>query len=181
MIKDCFSFDILSVALLGIFKYSELANQNDHSITMNIVQRIPHPDFVIGQFHNNIGLLKLERLIEFNPGVRPACLPTHSDFFDSAIAVGWAYFNNTSSILRASTLTMPSLDKCKETHKKVKELKNAIASGTQICVKINRNLCLVSNTSSTNKLALAPNITYNNFFLVPECGSELQRSFSRNI
>lgn len=75
MQKCCYS-NLVNIARLGLINFLKDADQNANTITVSIIERILHPGYINSQDFNNIGLLKLDRLIEFSPIVRPACLPT---------------------------------------------------------------------------------------------------------
>lgn len=92
----------------------------------------------------------------FNTNVRPVCLPTGiSTFLDSAIIVGWEILNDSSIKFKKSTITLLSLDSCKNDRLTT----NTIDGQIQICIKMDE--CLVSN----NTYMISPNLTikYMNF------------------
>ena len=55
-----------------------------------IVERIRHPDYRPPGKYNDIALLKLDRRVQFNDFIRPACLYTSNHFTVSkTVATGW--------------------------------------------------------------------------------------------
>jgi len=56
----------------------------------NIVERIKHPDYNASVRYHDIALFKLDRPLELNARVRPACLEVNTQVSDkSAIASGF--------------------------------------------------------------------------------------------
>lgn len=54
-----------------------------------ISERVPHPDYQSRFYYNDIGLIKLDRIVIFNPYIRPICLPTSDVVPNVAVAMGW--------------------------------------------------------------------------------------------
>ncbi|XP_012524177.2 serine protease snake [Monomorium pharaonis] len=67
----------------------------------NVAERIRYPDYTFSVRYHDIALLKLDRSLELNPRVRPACLEVNSHIpGKSAIASGFgktSYESNTGS------------------------------------------------------------------------------------
>lgn len=56
----------------------------------NIVERLKHPDYKASVRYHDIALFKLDRPLELNSRVRPACLEVNAQTSDkSAIATGF--------------------------------------------------------------------------------------------
>jgi len=56
----------------------------------NIVERIKHPNYKAPMRYHDIALFKLDRPLELNSRVRPACLEVNTQISDkSAIASGF--------------------------------------------------------------------------------------------
>ncbi len=98
-----------------------------------------HPDYRYPIQYNDIGLFKLERKIEFNGGIRPACLPEQSVVpTKSALATGWgsvAWRGDQSNVLLKVTLQMFSQSECNSTYKQDinRKLNRGIVEETQVC------------------------------------------------
>lgn len=110
----------------------------NNTIHVNIIERIFHPQYNNNQFYHNIALLKLERRLEFSTSIRPACLPSRSDFPDSTILVGWSQ-TRFDHLTKFRNITILTMDTCKDTFEHVSKLRNGINIETQICVKTNKN------------------------------------------
>jgi len=69
-----------------------LKDPNDGARPVNylVVDIFRHPDYKPPAKYNDIALLKLDRPVEFNEFIRPACLYTSDTFeFDKTVATGW--------------------------------------------------------------------------------------------
>ena len=59
-------------------------------VNYSVVDIFCHPDYKPPAKYNDIALLKLDRPVEFNEFIRPACLYTSDTFeFDKTVATGW--------------------------------------------------------------------------------------------
>jgi hypothetical protein len=76
---------------------------------LNVVRRIPHPDYRTSEVYNDIGLLQLDKDVTFDSSVKPACL--HSQDIvpdDKPEATGWGltgpglYLDNVSIHIHVS-------------------------------------------------------------------------------
>lgn len=67
-------------------------------IDFNIIETIPHPEYRYGKTYNDIALFKLDRKVELDGSIRPACLPEKSEVaflrFRTPIATGWGSYNS---------------------------------------------------------------------------------------
>lgn len=54
-----------------------------------VIEIIQHPDYNSVSFYNDIALLRLDRRVEFNPFIRPACLPSSSSVPHYLMILGW--------------------------------------------------------------------------------------------
>lgn len=123
----------------------------DKTITVNIIERLSHPNFNREFFslYNNIALLKLERLIEFTPNIRPACLPTRSNF-DDPVLVNWgltAHLNFYTKLEKASENSILTFNTCNKLYRNKRGLQNGVDNKTQFCIESNDNIkCSVSDS-----------------------------------
>uniref|UniRef100_T1JDJ8 CLIP domain-containing serine protease n=1 Tax=Strigamia maritima TaxID=126957 RepID=T1JDJ8_STRMM len=63
-------------------------------ITLRLKKAMAHPNFLLSNFHNDIAVMQLERSVEYNEFIRPACLPTKDEVDVTfanmgAILLGW--------------------------------------------------------------------------------------------
>jgi Trypsin. len=67
-----------------------VSNEGAQPVNYSVVEIIRHPDYKPPAKYNDIALLKLDRHVEFNEFIRPACLYT-SDTFEvtKTVATGW--------------------------------------------------------------------------------------------
>jgi hypothetical protein len=57
---------------------------------LNVVQRIPHPDYRTSEKYHDIALLQLDNDVTFDTFVKPACLHIQDiDPNDKPVATGW--------------------------------------------------------------------------------------------
>lgn len=67
-----------------------IKDQHKYVQVREIVRHIYHPYYSRADKYNDIGLLRLDRPVEFNPVVRPACLDYNGIIKEnSALATGW--------------------------------------------------------------------------------------------
>jgi hypothetical protein len=66
------------------------SNEGVQPINYLVVEIIRHPDYKAPAKYNDIALLKLDRHVEFNEAIRPACLYTTDTFaVNKTVATGW--------------------------------------------------------------------------------------------
>lgn len=85
---------IVNLGLLNVKNHSNLQ-------TFSVEKYIIHPEYIRKTHHNDIALIKLNRVAEFNMFVRPVCLPLpyselpkETKFYregERAVAIGWGY------------------------------------------------------------------------------------------
>lgn len=137
------SFDAVFFFLIynvsGSAKYVRLGehdlNRDDDGTTVDlrIIEKFPHPEYIQGKTHNDIALFKLERVIEFNHAIRPACLPEQAAVTTkSAIATGWG--NIDWNGIRSNVLLKVHLDifpqnECSTVYRN----QTSIVEETQVC------------------------------------------------
>jgi len=57
---------------------------------LNVVRRIPYPDYRMSEMYHDIGLLQLDKDVTFDSFVKPACLHNQDVFpDDKPEATGW--------------------------------------------------------------------------------------------
>lgn len=112
------------------------------SRTFAIAENIRHPQYKQGKL-NDIGLIRLERRVVFNPYMRPACLPGRHFQLDertTLTATGWGVTNvdtmRTSNHLLKASLGMFSASVCENWTKlaSFQRARTAWDAQTQICV-----------------------------------------------
>lgn len=90
--------------------------------------------------YNDIALVKLEKSVEFNKFVRPACLNTVRNIsYKTAIVTGWGrtgFLGEPSDDLLKSILAITTNKKCNHTYKKTQRLKYGIVEDLMICAEI---------------------------------------------
>ncbi|XP_011641772.1 serine protease snake-like [Pogonomyrmex barbatus] len=98
-----------------------LITPDDSMQERDVVERIKYPDYKFSVRYHDIALLKLDRPLELNPRVRPACLEINSQIpGKSAIASGFgktSYESNVgSNDLMKVQLNYISEDECKKAY-----------------------------------------------------------------
>lgn len=129
----------------GPAKYVRLGEHDQNSendgtkIDLRIIESIPHPEYRYPIQYNDIGLFKLERRVELNGSIRPACLPEQSAVpTKSAIATGWGtvtWRGKQSNVLLKVTLDMFTQNECNRTYRTDvnRKLNRGIVEETQVC------------------------------------------------
>lgn len=104
---------------MGIININD--NDTKHKQELIIAETIVHPEYIPPKKYNDIALVKLERPINFNSYVRPACLYTEQSISaEKAIAIGWghtSYAGSASDILLKVTLDFVSPESCNMSYK----------------------------------------------------------------
>lgn len=105
-----------------IFSKAFLGGHNitrDYTEIKRIKRIIPHEDFDIFNFNNDIALLELASPLFYGPRVQPACLPTgdeDEDFTDKlTVVAGWGRLSErlpTAQTLRSVVVPIWSQDEC---------------------------------------------------------------------
>lgn len=129
---------------------------NDQTETQDftIIEIKKHPKHSFKQY-DDIGLLKLNKKMQFTPYVRPACLyPDYKVNVSSAIATGWGdvgFFGDKSADLLKVTLRFASFEECNKTFEINHQLDKGIIDETQVCAGAGPNdglkdTCAVSDS-----------------------------------
>lgn len=72
----------------------KVSNEGARPVEYSVEQIIRHPDYKPPAKYNDIALLKLDRRVEFNEFIRPACLYTSNTFeVTKTVATGWGKIN----------------------------------------------------------------------------------------
>ncbi|KAL1122457.1 hypothetical protein AAG570_002788 [Ranatra chinensis] len=102
----------------------DLASEDDDAepVTLEIVERINHPDYKPPKFYNDIALFKLESDVKFNNYVRPICLHRGPDVSGKLVATGWGrtrWQGWPSDNLMKVTLDVMEFKKCNKTYQQL--------------------------------------------------------------
>lgn len=105
---------------------------------VNISKTIYHPDYKSTSYYNDIALLKLDRKINFNEFIQPACLPkTKESLYTNLTSAGWHYIDSLG--IKTKQFSISSLEHfnhtvCNENYKiENSKLENGILDEIQIC------------------------------------------------
>lgn len=111
-----------------------VTNESQH-IDVNVIQIIPYPSYRRDRHYNDIGLLKLERKVQFTDTIRPACLPEEPFTSDKALATGWGYVkdNDMSSVLMKVLLDVFDQNKCSQSNPPNPKSLQGVREQTQFC------------------------------------------------
>ncbi|XP_063911572.1 venom protease-like isoform X2 [Zophobas morio] len=119
------------LVLLGVTNL----NDTNHRREIKIINNVVHPEYRNITYYHDIALVKLEKPVEINSYVRPACLNTNFDFSVSqAIATGWGFTQPSgkrSEDLQKVTLDITDHQLCNNTYNKV--LCQGIINDVHIC------------------------------------------------
>lgn len=115
-----------------------------------MAQKIVHSDFT-QQYFSDIGLIRLEKPIEFNSYVRPACLYSNYQVSaEKAVAIGWGTTENgyRSDKLLKVTLDLVDIESCNTSFKSaISKYFPGLRIDSQLCAgtgKNNKDVCSVS-------------------------------------
>ncbi|XP_063912160.1 serine protease snake-like isoform X1 [Zophobas morio] len=113
-------------------------NDTSHRQEIKVANRVAHPEYNKGNPYNDIGLLKLEKPVEVNSFVRPACLYTNFDIpVTETIATGWGstvYFrDNTNEDLLKVTEDIVDYQSCNDSYKTLRGIGKGIINDMHIC------------------------------------------------
>lgn len=104
----------------------------------NVIERIVHPKYIASERYNDIALLKLDRKVNFNPHMRPACLPSSPELAigEKFTAMGWGQTGYAAP--RTNSLIFVGIEKfshkvCNEIFQDANKLPRGIIDDTQIC------------------------------------------------
>lgn len=116
-------------------------DEDAQPLQLNIAQTIKHPQFTNAVKYYDIALLRLERDVEFNQYIRPACL---AETFDDAsqgkaLASGWgqtAFRGRQANVLMKVILEIFTRDECNATYRneaRSSQLNKGIVDAQQFC------------------------------------------------
>lgn len=134
-----FSSGPVKYVLLGVLELkTDLTSDVDCPEEYLVSEIIPHPNYTISSRYNDIGLLRLNRQVVFNPFIRPACLPVDFNIPEALTAMGWGatgFAAPASDILIKVTLTYYNHSECSNVYKngETRRLSLGIIEGTQMC------------------------------------------------
>jgi hypothetical protein len=78
----------------------KLSSEGAQPVNYLVVDIIRHPDYKPPAKYNDIALLKLDRRVEFNEFIRPACLYTRDTFdVNKTVATGWGRIDFGKNVL----------------------------------------------------------------------------------
>lgn len=104
----------------------------------NVIERNVHPKYNASERYNDIALLKLDRKVNFNPHIRPACLPSSNEIAidQQFTAMGWGQTGFAAP--RTNWLIFVGIEKfdhkvCSEIFKGANKLPLGILEETQLC------------------------------------------------
>lgn len=140
--------------MLGAHGHRE-TNDVHQRLQVNVAESITHPGFKKPSKYNDIGLIRLDRKINFNRYMRPACLP---DTFDTntpkVIATGWGETNyrgdGGSKTLLKLVFDLFTVSECNDTYRNdspTAQLNRGIIHDVQFCAGTRANpkdVCQVS-------------------------------------
>lgn len=131
---------------LGDFNYG--SNQ-DHSqpINVKVAKVILHPKYTKKSLYDNVALVQLDKSLEFNLHIRPACLPQTSEITGETVSMtGWpfklysvprALRSKQDTTLRKYNMNPIDESECQRifSSRSIKGMSMGI-SDTQVCAKI---------------------------------------------
>ncbi|CAO1317762.1 unnamed protein product [Diamesa serratosioi] len=102
-----------------------------------VIENVLHPGYVKGKVLNDIGLLKLDRVVVFKKNIVPACLPQTRNWADSfATATGWGAqsedIGQSEKLMKVRLEIFPR-DECNRHFSRVKNLPDGIDNEMMIC------------------------------------------------
>lgn len=153
--QNCFS---------GTPKFVRLGNVNLYAQPQNftISRIIRHPDHNFAFAYNDIALLQLDRPVQINDYVRPACLYLNHSLpsLRLPVATGWKatnYLENAGDDLIKVVLEFTPKDNCSRTYESLPRFfPKGIASESQFCAGYNvwQHTCQVSDLKICDPLTL---------------------------
>jgi hypothetical protein len=81
-----------------------VSNDGARPVNYLVVDIFRHPDYKPPAKYNDIALLKLDRRVEFNDFIRPACLYTSGTFqVTKTVATGWGKIDYGKGVFCSTT------------------------------------------------------------------------------
>jgi len=121
-----------TIARLGDFNL-KVSSDGARPVNYSVVDIFRHPDYKPPAKYNDIALLKLDRRVEFNEFIRPACLYTSNTFdVNKTVATGWGktdFAEKKSDTLLKVVLSIIDNNLCNELYNSgegTRELRNGI-------------------------------------------------------
>lgn len=117
---------------LGDVKRNE---PNANTYTYEIIERMKHPNFTSKSIDHNIALFKLDKDVEFNDYVKPACLPNDNEEPKLAFVAGWGqteFGGDLSKNLKKISMEIFDQEECQIVYTDAKT-RNGIDYETKIC------------------------------------------------
>lgn len=114
-----------------------------------IIERIRHPNYQWPSVYNDIGLVKMERKVEFNAWIRPSCLPYSLPDVGTqgkAVATGWGLASlddesGTSDLMKVTINLVPH-KKCNSSFGVDTKVDHGIIDEWQICAgEVGKDTC----------------------------------------
>lgn len=151
----------------GDVQYVRLGTTVLHTETLNsidykVIKRIPHPNYIIGEYYNDIALLQLEQKVSFNEYIAPICLysgDTSNELTHNVLTtLGWgrtASNGDVSAELQKIDISFVPHNICQRMYSNISEdiLPNGIISETQLCAGTedgSKDACQVSHVANKN-------------------------------
>lgn len=119
------------------------ANDNANVQQIRVIEKIKHPLYKASTAYNDIALVKLEKDMQFNERVRPACLPYSlpDNTAPEVTAIGLNMSMDHSKKLVKVNTKLVSRSECNDSYKKV--LPSGIVADFQVCVEEKApNICV---------------------------------------
>ena len=118
---------------LGDVKRNE---SNANTYTYEIIERIKHQNFTSRAIDHNVALFKLDKDVEFNDYVKPACLPVNNKEPELAVGTGWGiteFGGELSTKLKKITMEIFTQDECQKSYSSTGKTRNGIDYESNIC------------------------------------------------
>lgn len=116
-------------------------DKDSQQTDFKVIEQIIHPEYRDGSHYNDIGLIRLDRPVQFNHYIRPACLPKDgidSELPNNVIAIGYGLtskggLQGSNKLLKVILETFNHKD-CQDAYRQLTDstLENGITE-SQIC------------------------------------------------
>lgn len=129
---DGFQRPKISVRLL---EHDRSSSSETSTVDRKVARVIKHPGYSDSTFNNDIALLRLDRALEFDETLRPACLPPMGKSFTGldGVVTGWGVSmpgGNTNQILHEVTVPIMSNKECRKSNYGAKRISdNMLCAG----------------------------------------------------